>query len=169
MSCDSHTRVLCISTVTCVPCHITSCHIIPTSHHSFNVCVCRICHRHKENTHSKWRVVLFFYVLSILPSLPPSWFLAHSTVIKENHIIIFIDNFWRQTPCKQICVPSVWWTFRVLWSSRGYRCWPSRCSVLHNAKMFLLDLEYLRGRLPIELLQVWAHGKGVLAPLHHVT
>ena len=34
----------------------------------FNVCICRICHRHEENTHNRLRAVVFFFKHPMLPA-----------------------------------------------------------------------------------------------------
>ena len=67
-------------------------------HYSFDVCMCRISHRHEENTHSRWGALSF--PASLCLSLSQSPPLAFSGV-KENHVIIFTDNYQSQTPCKQ--------------------------------------------------------------------
>lgn len=74
--------------------------IIPVSHYSFNVYICGVAHRHVKNTKNKWWVHSFF--LSLPPSLSPCCVLALLSGVKENHIIIFIDNYQRQTPYKPI-------------------------------------------------------------------
>lgn len=62
-------------------------------HYSFNVCICRICHKHEE----KGEFLSFTF-----PSLPPSLF-PHRTFpriqrrMQENHAVVFIDGYRRQT------------------------------------------------------------------------
>ena len=71
-------------------------------HYSFNVCISRICHRHEENTHNTWGAVSFMYT-DYLPTtlhlFPPTTFPLFDS--KENHVITFIDEYQRLTPCKQ--------------------------------------------------------------------
>lgn len=42
--------------------------IIPAFHHSSTVRVCRICHRHEQNTYNRWRAVVFLWTLFFFPS-----------------------------------------------------------------------------------------------------
>ena len=66
------------------------------------VWICRICHR-LEYTHTTGEGKYFFPVHFFSSSLfPPCRFLGLSAITQENHLIIFIDNYQRQTPCKQI-------------------------------------------------------------------
>ena len=66
--------------------------ITPVFHNSFNVWICRICHRYESEGQ----------FLSFL-SLPPSIYRFHafSAELRENPVIIITDNYQRQTPCKQ--------------------------------------------------------------------
>ena len=65
------------------------------------VWICRICHR-LEYTHTTGEGKYFFPVHFFSSSLfPPCRFLGLSAITQENHLIIFIDNYQRQTPCKQ--------------------------------------------------------------------
>ena len=43
-------------------------HILPSFHYSFNVCICRICHRYKENTPAQQVRGGFFPSLTLSPS-----------------------------------------------------------------------------------------------------
>lgn len=44
------------------------------------------------------------FFLSLPPSLSPSCFLALSSRVKENHLIVFIVNYQSRTPCKPGCL-----------------------------------------------------------------
>ena len=66
--------------------------IIPACHYSFNVSFCRICHRHDQDTHNRWRAVLF------LPLFPPPALSRHHIGNILIIIYIYIGNYQRQNP-----------------------------------------------------------------------
>lgn len=68
-------------------------HIIPAFHCSCKCLYCGICRRE----------TFFFPVhsFSSSPSLSP-FTIFHSTGVKENHVIVFVDSYQRQTPCIKI-------------------------------------------------------------------
>ena len=78
---------------------------LPVFPFSYNACVCRICHRHEENAHNRWGAVSFLCTLFRSLSLAASRSLLRLSRsfswVKENHVLICIDYYQSQTPCKQ--------------------------------------------------------------------
>lgn len=63
--------------------------VVPAFQYSFNVCISTICRRHKESAHTRRRAV------------PLLCFRALLMGVKDDPVIIAIDDYQRQTPCNQ--------------------------------------------------------------------